>query len=265
MPSLRPCIFCGRFDGLSKEHIWPEWMSSYLPVSQESSSHVSEIHSGVPKQPREIERRSHRPGPVHTKKVRAVCRTCNNTWMSEIEAEAKHIDFAATTALSTWSALKVMVGEHASDQHLTPKQDRASFMQSREIPPYFRVFLARHMGATSAAYFRHSATLSFSRSGPKPQLPAGINRNIQVTTIIVGPLCLYVSAARVDDVPTELLDPVRSMSRIHPCPATVEQTQLPVLSEYDIHLNSLAIERIVRHPQVKYGGPLPSASGQSAA
>lgn len=269
MPSLRPCIFCGRHDGLSKEHLWPEWMASYLPLGPHNA-HISEVHSGIPKQSRTLQRRSERPGPVHTKKVRAVCRTCNNGWMSVVETEAKPVLLSALTEealivrpseslkLSRWAVLKAIVGEHASNDHLTPYDDRSALRTERAIPPYFRVFAAMHRSQTRTAYARHSATLSLSIKGPAPPLPKGITRNVQITTLLVGPLCLHVTAMRVDDVSVTLLDPVRPMQRAHPDPD--ESTNLSAasrLSDVDIHLNAEGIDRIMRHPKVVFGGDLP--------
>ncbi len=271
MPTLRPCIFCGRHDGLSKEHIWPEWMAAYLPIAA-PNAHVSEVHSGIPKQPSVLQRRSERPGPVHTKKVRAVCRRCNNGWMSELEARAKlpllriltsqdlKIVSEQSSTLATWAVLKAIVGEHASEDHLTPYEDRSRLRVELAIPPYFRVFAAKHTSTTKAAYLRHSATLSLSLKGPVPSLPKGINRNIQVTTILVGPLCLFITATRVHDIDVTLLDPVRSMLRIYPDPDESQDVEgSTALSDIDMHINSQVIERIMQHPKVKYGGERPSA------
>jgi hypothetical protein len=269
MPSAKSCIFCGRFDGLSKEHIWPQWMAAYLPVA-EPKAHISEVHSGIPKQPRVLQRRSERPGPVHTKKVRAVCQRCNNTWMSAIEEQAKpvllrfltssssNIDTAEASHLSTWAVLKTVVGEHASADHLTPYEDRSKLRTVGELPWYFRVFAAKHRSLTRTAYVRHSATLSRTLKGPEPPLPRGITRNFQVTTLLVGPLCLHVSALRVNDVDPALLDPVRPMHRLHPPVGhAVDLGSTLELGEVDLHLNSQVVERLMRHPRVKYGGEIP--------
>jgi hypothetical protein len=269
MPSLKACIFCGRFDGLSKEHIWPQWMAAYLPITA-PNAHISEVHSGIPKQPRTLQRRSERPGPVHTKKVRAVCHKCNNTWMSAVEEQAKPIllralssqeltiEAAEAAHLSNWAVLKAVVGEHASADHLTPYEDRSAVRTSQTLPAYFRVFVAKHQSQTQTAYVRHSATLSLTLKGPAPPLPKGITRNIQITTLLVGPLCFHVAAMRVHGVHIALLDPVRPMHQVHPpLASTVNLSMTPALTDIDLHFNSKVIERLMRHPKVKYGGDLP--------
>jgi hypothetical protein len=269
MPSLKPCIFCGRFDGLSKEHIWPRWMAAYLPIGK-TNAHVSEVRSGIPKQPSTLKQRSERPGPVHTKKVRAVCRRCNSGWMSSIEEEAKPMLQSALTstewtvsskeaqAIARWAILKAIVCEHASLDHLTPQEDRNVLRLHLEVPAYFRVFIARHSGELRAAYLRHSATFSRSLEGLAPPLSKNLNRNVQITTILVGPLCFHITAIRVDGVPSSLLDPVRRMHQLHPGPYQLfAVNELPLLADLDMHLNSQAIDRIMNHPKVMYGGELP--------
>jgi hypothetical protein len=190
--------------------------------------------------------------------------------MSAIEVEAKSPLLQALTsqdltigngqasALAKWAVLKAIVGEHASEEHLTPYDDRCALMSGQAIPPYFRVFTAKHYSKIRTAYLRHSATISLSQKGPVPPLPKGINRNVQITTLIVGPLCFHVTATRVHDVAITLLDPIRPMHRIHPAPVdSVDLNQSFVLSDIDMHFNSQAIERIMRHPRVKYGGDVP--------
>ena len=244
-------------------------MGEYLPLS-EPNAHISELHSGIAKQLRTLQRRSERPGPVQTKKIRAVCSRCNNSWMSALEEEAKPILLRALTSqglivgpseaerLSKWAVLKAIVGEHASGDHLTPADDRSNFRSMQAIPSYFRVFANMHASTTQAAYVRHSATFSLTLNGPKPSLPKGVNRNVQLTTLLVGPLCLHVSATRVDGAPNGLLDPVRPMACLHPISsATVDLGLIPVLTDIDLHLNSRAIQRLIDHPRVKYGGELP--------
>ncbi len=269
MRSQRPCVFCGSYSKLSKEHIWPEWMAIHLPTPN-PNAHISEIRSGIPKQPSHLERRSERPGPVHTKKIRAICSQCNNGWMSSIETAAKtpllralksnifSISMEEAEDLATWAILKTIVGEHAGTDPLTPIEDRAALRTFRALPPYFQVFLARHQSQALTAYKRHSATLSLTMDGPFPPLPKGITRNVQVTTLLVGPLCFVITAVRVQDLDISLLDPRRPMHRIYPKPnCEIDLNTTPALTKDDIRFNSEIIERVLQHPLVKYGGERP--------
>lgn len=79
----RACIFCGKEGNLSKEHLWPDWLSKmYIRAGDEKHTFGSEtylnkemVHDGV----------YERPGHLFSLKNRVVCQSCNNGWMSEVE------------------------------------------------------------------------------------------------------------------------------------------------------------------------------------
>jgi hypothetical protein len=243
-------------------------MAEHLPIP-EPNTHVSELHSGIPKQQRTTRFRFERPGPVQSKKVRAVCRTCNNTWMSAIEERAKPVlirafgsaDFGIeveeVSALSSWAVIKAIVGEHASSEHLTPVEDRKALRLTGALPDYFRVFIARHRGRTQAAYLRHSTTVSRSMGGPVPPLSKGITRNIQLLSLWVGSLYLQISAIRAAGIDVALLDPLRTMLRIYPTDFSTRQAAIPTLTDTEILFNTQAMDRLIHHPRVRWGGDLP--------
>ncbi len=270
MKRPKTCIFCGLRGNLSKEHFWPEWLAPHLEPP-ESNAHVTEFHSAEGKQPHRLERRSERQGSVTTKKIRAVCASCNNGWMSSLESNAKPVLLALMNrnqstisleeshALARWVTLKSIVGEHSTEATaLTPPDDRRAFYEQRAIPAFFRIFVGYHSLRTQTAYYRQSTTVSTSMRGPEPPLPPAIQRNIEATTFLVGPLCFYVTAARVTGLRSEVLDPIRPMQRIWPEPeAPMTQLSSAVLAQADIYLVSRSLDRLVADPRVKYGGPLP--------
>ena len=108
-----PCRFCGATDRkITKEHIWPTWLRSYLPpmpavgqVEQWSSGHD----------------RRRRQQPLLSATVRRFCDVCNNGWMNRIEEAVRPIvgpmvtgrsmelDGAAQRVVANWVALKGLV------------------------------------------------------------------------------------------------------------------------------------------------------------
>jgi hypothetical protein len=105
-------IFCGG-KPTTKEHIWSEWMHPNLPSESDAREEFlktfAQRNSAV----------SHeRPGPVITKKIRAVCGDCNNGWMSRLETAVKPIilpmirgdactlDTEAQALLARWITMK---------------------------------------------------------------------------------------------------------------------------------------------------------------
>ena len=100
-PSSRACAFCGHRGSLTKEHVYPQWIwrefgqgkkpppvadgrafgyrEQIIPIG--SNGH---IQSMTPRLSRPYLHATHR-------KVRAVCATCNNEWMSQLERRAREI------------------------------------------------------------------------------------------------------------------------------------------------------------------------------
>jgi hypothetical protein len=80
MSKKRICIFCGS-DKLTKEHVFPDWMSRLFPKAT-TATHTAENKGKVEKsfQTRVFQ---------HTAKI--VCGNCNNGWMANLEASTKPI------------------------------------------------------------------------------------------------------------------------------------------------------------------------------
>lgn len=271
MSAPRNCIFCGRRGRISKEHFWPQWLGRKIARPDQPST-VSEIHVGEGKSRPRLHARAVRQGDVTTRKLRVVCRFCNNGWMNTLEGQVKPLVLARlegldspltteqTFALARWISMKAMLSEHEQrDVVLTPPEDRAALFQRSEIPGYYRIFVAAHSSKTHAAFFRHSTTVSRTKEGPDPKLPPGIRRNIQAITWLAGPLCFFVLAARVMDLDLDKIFRISVVTRIWPAPeSAVNLATLAVIDNAGLYNLSRAIETLIDQPNVVYGGPLPS-------
>jgi hypothetical protein len=199
---------------MSKEHFWPKWAGQIVSNPQ-SKSYVSELHtsSGYPATPVHPPLQRKRNGDLSTLKLRVVCRSCNNGWMSRAEQGAKPHLLAliagtqskmgpdAQRAVAAWIAMKVIVAEHDQPETaLTPLPDREALMREPSMPPdYFVIRIGIHTLATPAGYRRHSQTLVFAshdvRPAPKPDM-LGMERNVQTVTFTFAKLLVHVFAAR---------------------------------------------------------------------
>ena len=74
--TTRVCSYCGG-DGLTKEHVWPKWLSNSLKTSGDDWGHVIRGDAAV--------LREWRSSPF-TMTVKYVCRNCNSGWMSKLLA-----------------------------------------------------------------------------------------------------------------------------------------------------------------------------------
>lgn len=271
MKKQRTCIFCRKKGDISKEHFWPEWLGQYLPKSS-NDRNISELHAAEGKFSKRLQNRTERQGNVITKKIRVVCRECNNGWMSALEEKVKPIIVSLLqdhsyklnkekiNNLALWVAVKAIVGEHAAGRMaLTPSDDRYLVYKDHTIPEYFRIFVGIHSSETKAAYIRHSTTVSRKKDGPDPPLPPDVRRNIQTVNFLVGPLLLHVIAARV----TRLnIDEVFSSSvLVRIWPPSLEEIDLFLLKRIDdVGLSIIAgqLDKLISSPTVRYGGPLPT-------
>ena len=84
------CIFCDH-TGMSKEHIWPDWMEELFPRSDSDQHNQFRARFRLDPSGETIVTQSTktRPGHASTKHVRKVCNICNNGWMSEMEKRTK--------------------------------------------------------------------------------------------------------------------------------------------------------------------------------
>jgi hypothetical protein len=114
----KTCIFCGN-TGLSKEHFWPEWAHALFPNPPPNDTWKAEFVMGSSlREPPLIRQRQ---GSLLDKKVRVVCKACNNGWMSQLEEDVKQIilamlsqepislDVREQEKIARWAKLKVIV------------------------------------------------------------------------------------------------------------------------------------------------------------
>jgi hypothetical protein len=104
----------------------------------------------------------------------------------------------ALRILSQWIALKIMVGEQDHPQNsVTPLEDRRKLSSELEIPPNFRMWIAK-CGAAGweTAYIRHAATI-----GTSPIVtPQHRFKNIHSVAFGIGDLFIFVIHTTVNGV-----------------------------------------------------------------
>lgn len=274
----RKCIFCETKNANSREHFYPEWMHDLLPTGPQGS-YTGDLIDAHPKS-RVITRQDRRvkPGELYSKKMKVVCKVCNNEWMSAIEMAAKpylrHIVAGEGITLGApqletiarWAVLKTLISEH--DQRgieVTPQEDRTSFMAHGTIPDYFNVYLLSHASPSRIGYVRNSYTVSLTREGPQPPLD-DLQKNTQVVSIILGSAMLFVTAARVYGFRVEdrLHMPVVVGRRIWPPNvAPLEWPGDPILTNDQMRRLAYCMETIAALPQVRWGGDIPPNNRRS--
>lgn len=193
------CIFCGG-GSLSREHIWPKWAATLLPDSTGAALTTWEQPVTATGPPPKIQDRS-RQGSLKNHRVRAVCRSCNNTWMSQLEEavrasltalmEGRPLELADAErdVLAAWITLKVMVAEHDRPELAAfTSNELAQFREGRHIPPHLSLWLYGSNGTQwRSAYYRSSFTMWRSLTPPR-----GLTaKNVAAATFGIGGLLVF--------------------------------------------------------------------------
>jgi hypothetical protein len=204
----RKCIFCAR-GNLSKEHVWPAWAAEHLPDAV-ARDETLEIVAGSDAQTQT----NSRQGSLKHKKLRVVCASCNNGWMSVIESDAKRVvmpmmlgqglflDESAQRLLACWVALKVIVVDQSPPgAAVISPEERKAFMEQGAMPERLHIELASCGEAPwDTAMAKRTGNLFPMEKRPSDLIAAAGRKNIQTTTFGIGKLVVHSIARAADAV-----------------------------------------------------------------
>lgn len=155
------CIFC-EGGNLSKEHIWARWIHPYLPRPvEQNSEHSVRIVNGIGSVPQVVtgEGKLSRPGSPQSQRLRVVCETCNNGWMSRIQngvkndlsrliqGEMLNLSEDGFRLLANWATMFAFVWETTAPELRTSSPaERAAFMQRQMPPPDWHIWVSTYSG-----------------------------------------------------------------------------------------------------------------------
>ena len=201
--NLKPqgkCIFCGGASGasLSKEHVLPDWLRELFPRTPYTHTHGVISWVGLsPGTITPVTARRRKQGHVSTRKVRVVCRKCNNEWLSSLEKRTKSLllpiirgekillDRDNQLLLATWAAKTIMAAEFVDRTKIAiPQADRTSLMRNVSVPSAgWWIWIAGNQGNEwETGIYHFSARLNVTPADLKtPDI-----LNIQCTTIGIG-------------------------------------------------------------------------------
>jgi len=198
--STRTCIFCESPD-VSLEHVWPKWLLKLLPDRRPLRQKLIG-----------------RPESTFTGdfKIKCVCTTCNNGWMSDLERDSQHVmsllaqDISIIlepkyqTLIAEW-ALKIAILLEATKPKDFPKffdaNDRKAFRLKRTFPNSVHIWAGRYAdsglfgGAADFGYFIRETGASGTGS---------------VSTMVIGRLVLQVVAVKFPDDHPSVQVPMRA-------------------------------------------------------
>jgi len=247
-------------------------MHEFLPLGPEGkySGEFTDEHAKT-KEISHHEKRT-KPGELYTKKIKAVCPSCNNGWMSGIEegvipsltplikGEAATLNADQLAIVARWGALKAIILEHdRRETEVTPQSERTAFMANGTIPPHFNIYLLSHASKSRIGHVRTTHLISRSKDGPSPPIE-GRQKNVQQISVILGSVMLYVNAARIDDFSIEQYIDMPAVIALRIWPPNVVPLSWPTkpfLNNQQMYQLAYSMDRIAAQPQVRWGGELP--------
>lgn len=201
------CIFCSG-TGLSKEHIWSDWISGLIPRNDEHGEYWGSMHRAGGS--RDVEwttppGNSARQGSVLQRKVRKVCEQCNNGWMSRVVDRAKphvermildkaiQLNRKEQTNLAAWIGVTTVIQEFANRQgaRRIPLEERTSLMSTKAPPLSWSIWVAKYTGEWWAPMRHYHIPMSYSKQSNANELN-GPSGELQLTTFTLGCLLVHV-------------------------------------------------------------------------
>jgi hypothetical protein len=168
---MKLCAFCLRAAKMSGEHMWSAWIERLFADFTGRYSFKTLVSEGVTKH--------WKSGSINLK-AHVVCEPCNNTWMSDIDAEAKmtmkdmircaaHVTLLrrGIASIATFAFKTAVVADHVRPDRrpFFSHSARKRFATTLEIPTGVQMWLAAFRGAhlLSGRYTMHYAKVRSGR------------------------------------------------------------------------------------------------------
>ena len=247
----RLCLFCDRRTN-SPEHLWPVWARRYFERTPHDERAEGSLWVARGDQRQTTWRKRH--GHTTTTTIRAVCKGCNNGWMSHLETDAKAfiepmlIGHRVTMnrdqiqIVASWIVLKMMVYDSETpEEAVFTRQETLEFARNRSIPNGVMILLCKAKERENRAYLtRAFANISQIRG------PFRIRARIQVTTFVIGRLVVFFSLNRVKSLKLNEPSQRRAKRLWPPRGAVVSWPPDLTATEMDVANISLALRHFVQ-------------------
>lgn len=184
------CVFCGG-RGLTKGHVWPDWLNDILPnTATHHEQETGKFHTFEAQAPGPSYDRRIRQGNARARKPRNTCSRCNGGWMSGIEGLAKrvavplilgHSPLLSPFGQSSLSALLCLIGarlEFLGDMRAIAAEDRDWLRYYREPSQHCKIWIAHFGGDDGESHWSRTYAI---QHGDDPLSPLKNSALIIVT------------------------------------------------------------------------------------
>lgn len=204
------CIFCDGL-GMSKQHVWPKWLSSNIAkphlASNEERKSVTRLRHGKLTSTSGLRKLD---GSTMSRKVRVVCRQCNNGWMSRIEEISKPtilrlvnggdqiLNRSEMLAVASWITLFCLCLEWLDSSMLVSENiERKNFAATKTPPENWKIWIAPYAGGQWEGSFRRTAMYLLPRQTSPSDIPPAMSPNTQTVTFSVGGMAAHVVSTKL--------------------------------------------------------------------
>lgn len=224
------CIYCGAIGLLSREHVFGRWLAETYSsaglrhtVQRLSRSEVMEIFPKTP--PKYHFRNIERKEGNYQLKVRNVCQSCNNGWMSKLHTEAKDLvklladggwrQFNASELeiLSRW-ALMVSINLECHAHILASIRPHLKDLMGGKMPMGWRVYIGQ-LPTNKHANYSHTRIIETGM-----HIEGDLYQKVKNTAFCIEKVIFNTISTTGGDIMLELFYRYSSTSLINPHPLT---------------------------------------------
>jgi hypothetical protein len=211
--TAKECVFCGAQGKLTEEHAFADWLEPYVPLCGVGSHTTSHAVNKLPVTSPSDRIETWKKGLLHKrKKLKIVCKRCNNEWMSRLQTQVKPIllpmiqgHWPETMSawdrrgLAAWATMFTMVAEFSDPNTQTIDFTARERLRLTIEPPdgwYVWVGLTRcvlwRMGFNHFAWGKPTVVWPSSGQSEQEALAAAAltttKKQMQCTGFVVGPV-----------------------------------------------------------------------------
>lgn len=215
------CHFCGTVGTMTKEHLWPQWLSADAIVDAQQSTRRLGFDQNEPGHYEELPTTVvHKDRSVLTDRVRKICRTCNEGWMSRLEQTvrgplelltAASYSFGRTaltreqvTLLAAWALKTSWMRELDQERKPIPTQaQRRHLMEQLRPPAYTTVWAAKYNGVSNFA----TKLAQIETKDSRVPWSSASSRRVLLTALVFNGLVLLVRTDEDWGVPPTPVEP----------------------------------------------------------
>lgn len=205
-------MFCGGTP-LSREHVYPQWLSNVLPEQLSYRGQSTEVVHFVdnedgeqPLSTREVHQR------FTDAVVKRACKTCNSGWMNDLETGSRRvltkmmrgerceIDFEDAKRLAAWTAKTCLMAQYTHPESVaTPASYYEWLFLTKEPPPNMQIWAFPSAAQDWGVQMEHRGLLF--KTSDRTQLSDPCNTHS--TTIGLGQVVMFILGTTISNLFSE--------------------------------------------------------------